>query len=903
MPNNFQGKTKNPKWTNAETRKHAKSHQRGRLSRFINSLNDTSNAASGPYGSADGETVDSTALEHDGYIIRWKPGTTDTQKLNEQIKGGYLVRESFREDDNNDGQSYEVIEIRGRISEEQLARQLASQRQVASIDKNWVYRTLATVETLPLPSSTMKTKQRITNNPGWTDNNIRRRAKSRPHSRLATFLAAIKESSRSPGSILGGTDEDATQSTDQRYDGYIIRWKPGTTDAQKNSEQIKGGYLVRESFRDNDDDDDDDETNDRTYEAIDTRGRISDEQLARQLASQSQVELIEKNWVYTTQLTINDTYPSNGQQWGLLESPGINAHTFFTSTDWDLYTKGPDVYTVVLDEGAMYTHIDLTGRFGNPGEIGGNTGQDDDGNGYIDDYYGWDFQANDNSIFDSYLDDHGTHVAGIIGATAGNSTGVAGIAPLSKIIHAKFLGTLGGTTADAIEALTYIANLKRNHQVPIIAVNCSWGGGGYSQALYDAIKDLDELGILVICAAGNNGSNIPMYPAAYDLPNVISVGSIGSNGAKSSFSNYGPSVDLFAPGGSIISTVPSTSRRAPTSTYANYSGTSMAAPQVTGMAAVLKQMYPSKTHLEIKDAILNSVTKTSTLQGQADTGGYANLRAAIDALGAGTTSSPNLPTTASTSNSPVDESDNNIITVDFKGAANSSANYVVGGAITIDDFEIDSPPTSGTVNLDANGSAILTWNIKADNLTEGTESFQLFLDNNPTSPALTVEVLDTSVTAGTSNNGANNPIDNELWGTENSDASLIANATQTQASGVTKGGPDTGRGTVDVVTGNTSHSMTYILGDSRGMLYDDGNNRSIGRNDYLRITNLKAYDTLQLSTGSYIYQTNSITQTVTLYRDTTGNGRLDTGRRRTDEMIAQFDGAGAIFSTVNVEYV
>jgi hypothetical protein len=198
----------------------------------------------------------------------------------------------------------------------------------------------------------------------------------------------------------------------------------------------------------------------------------------------------------------------------------------------------------------------------------------------------------------------------------------------------------------------------------------------------------------------------------------------------------------------------------------------------------------------------------------------------------------------------------------------------------------------------------LPWTISPDNLTEGPEAFQLFL-NNSTSPALEIVISDTSLSPDTAGptNTTDNPNNTELWGTEGSDSDLVASATQLRASGVTQAGPDTGSGTIDVVTGNSAQSMTYILGDSRGMFYDDMNSRSIGNGDYLRITNLKAGDTLQLSSGSYLYSTNSTTQTVTLYRDTTGNGRLDTGTRRTDEMIAEFVGAGTFFSAVNIVYV
>jgi subtilisin family serine protease len=271
----------------------------------------------------------------------------------------------------------------------------------------------------------------------------------------------------------------------------------------------------------------------------------------------------------------------------------------------------------------MYTHVDLAANAGtNPGEIAGN-GIDDDSNGYKDDVYGWDFDGKNNTVYDGTADDHGTHVAGTIGAVGGNGIGVAGVVWNVKLLSAKFLGANGGTTANAILAVDYFTNLKTRNANPvnIVATNNSWGGGGFSQGLQDAIQRANAAGILFIAAAGNEKKNIDRrlsYPAAYPNSNIISVASITSTGALSSFSNYGATnVDLGAPGSGIWSTLPG-------NTYGSYSGTSMATPHVTGAVVLYKSLNPDATSDQIKTAILNG-TPTSSLAGKCLTGDRLNV--------------------------------------------------------------------------------------------------------------------------------------------------------------------------------------------------------------------------------------------------------------------------------------
>lgn len=337
-----------------------------------------------------------------------------------------------------------------------------------------------------------------------------------------------------------------------------------------------------------------------------------------------EVEYAEPNWVYHHDATSNDTYFVNGSLWGMNGTFGSGASAAWTNNK----TGSSTVYVGIIDEGYMYTHEDLAANAGtNPKEIAAN-GRDDDGNGLIDDVYGWDFAGNNNTVFDGTGDDHGTHVAGTIGGVGGNGKGVAGIVWNVKLINAKFLGSTGGTLANAVKAIDYFTGLKTNG-VNIVATNNSWGGGGFTQSLLDAITRMNTAGILFIAAAGNSGTNNDVtasYPSNYEVENVIAVAAIKSDGGLASFSQYGSTtVDLGAPGVGILSTVPKSSKGKIISGYAYYDGTSMATPHVTGAAALYKSINPSATAAQIKAAILGSVISTTSLSGKTVTGGRLNV--------------------------------------------------------------------------------------------------------------------------------------------------------------------------------------------------------------------------------------------------------------------------------------
>jgi subtilisin family serine protease len=355
------------------------------------------------------------------------------------------------------------------------------------------------------------------------------------------------------------------------------------------------------------------------------------------LRAHPDVEYAEPNWIYSHNVVSTDTYFTNGSLWGMygdLTSP-LNQYGSQAAEAWALnHTGSKNVYIGIIDEGIQYNHPDLDANIWvNPFDPA--DGVDNDGNGYVDDIRGWDFDAGDNSIYDGgtrgSLDGHGTHVAGTIGGES-NGTGVVGVNWNVTMISGKFLGRRGGTTTAAIKAVDYFTDLKQRHGLNIVATNNSWGGGGFSQALLDAINRGGKAGILFIAAAGNGGSDqvgdnndaVASYPSNYvctangTYDCVIAVASITSSGGRSSFSNYGATtVDIGAPGSGIYSTLPYNK-------YGSYSGTSMATPHVSGAAALYAASNPGATAAQIRNAILSSAIPTPSLAGVTTTGGRLN---------------------------------------------------------------------------------------------------------------------------------------------------------------------------------------------------------------------------------------------------------------------------------------
>lgn len=349
----------------------------------------------------------------------------------------------------------------------------------------------------------------------------------------------------------------------------------------------------------------------------------------------------EPNWVYQATLEPND--PRYSEQY---------ARSFLSlASAWDQTTGSNEQIAIVIDSGVQYTHPDLAANmWTNPNEIAGN-GIDDDGNGYIDDIHGINAISGSGDPMDD--NGHGTHCAGILGARGNNGAGIAGVAWNSKIIGAKFLDSDGGGwLSDAIEAINYSRTLKlAGHN--IVVSNNSWGGGGYSASMYSAIQQSTAAGILFVAAAGNatnNNDTSPAYPASYNLAGIVSVASTDSTGQLSWFSNYGATtVDIGAPGSDILSCVP-------TDNYASYSGTSMAAPQVSGIALLAQSICGGTLGVsQVKDAILTSGVSYPALSGVVAAGAIANASAAVSAARAicnATATPTHTPTASPTPTAP-----------------------------------------------------------------------------------------------------------------------------------------------------------------------------------------------------------------------------------------------------------
>lgn len=348
---------------------------------------------------------------------------------------------------------------------------------------------------------------------------------------------------------------------------------------------------------------------------------MSVEEAVKRYALLPDVEIVQPNFYYRLQLTPNDPDFSNSGMYGLTRISAPLA--------WDLNTGSSTVVVANIDTGMRYTHEDLAANmWTNPGETNGN-GQDDDNNGFIDDFYGWDFRYNDSDPLDEH--GHGTHTGGTIGAAGNNGLGVVGVNWNVRMMAIKIYSAWGADTTSAmlINAYQYVL-LMKNRGVNIRVTNNSYGGCneacGYDQATKDAIDALGNAGILNVFAAGNSSTNndiTPFYPATYTSPSIISVGA--SNSADARAYNFGlNSVDLVAPGVGIRSTY-STSN----SSYGGSSGTSMATPHVAGAAALLASHNPSLSAASLKATLLNSVDALPQLTGFYKTGGRLNVANAL----------------------------------------------------------------------------------------------------------------------------------------------------------------------------------------------------------------------------------------------------------------------------------
>jgi len=324
--------------------------------------------------------------------------------------------------------------------------------------------------------------------------------------------------------------------------------------------------------------------------------------------------------------------------WGM-HNVGQNGGTADNDIDapeaWNITQGSTNVIIAVCDTGMELNHDDLVGNlWTNPNEIPGD-GIDNDGNGYTDDVHGVNFAWQEFGYTNTVPNDdhgHGTHVSGTIGGVGNNSNGVVGVNWNCRIMALKIGGGAGVSPFAAAQAIEYaITNGAR-------VSNHSWGGPTQSAAMHDAIVYAEAHNHLVICAAGNDGSDndaVASFPCNDTTPNVISVAAADRNGKLASFSNYGATmVDLAAPGVDIFSSVPSNYVGHAASKYALMSGTSMATPHVVGVAGLLLAYAPDAPYDMIKEALLRGTVKSSVFAGKVSTGGHLNAYLALRQLGA-----------------------------------------------------------------------------------------------------------------------------------------------------------------------------------------------------------------------------------------------------------------------------
>ncbi|MCC7309018.1 MAG: S8 family serine peptidase [Acidobacteria bacterium] len=388
----------------------------------------------------------------------------------------------------------------------------------------------------------------------------------------------------------------------------LIKFRAGTSVDASRSVVLKKGGVTLERFAG------------LGWERIKLpKGKTVDQAIADYSGS-SLVEAVQPNYYYHLLATPND--PSYGSLWGMAKISAPQA--------WDVATGSSSVVVADIDTGIKYDHPDLAANvWTNSGEIDGN-GLDDDNNGFVDDFYGYDFFFNDSNPLDE--NGHGTHTAGTIGAAGNNGIGVVGVNWNVKIMAIKIYDNdgLGTTSAMLINAYNYVRMMK-DRGMNIRVTNNSYGGCdeacGYDQATKDAIDALGRAGVLQVFAAGNDGLNIdtsPQYPAAYDSPWIISVANSTSSDVRNGSSNFGiVNVDLAAPGTSILSTINGGSG------YGTLSGTSMATPHVAGAAALLAGYDPNLSTASLKATLLNTVDQLPAWNGVVKTGGRLNVSAAL----------------------------------------------------------------------------------------------------------------------------------------------------------------------------------------------------------------------------------------------------------------------------------
>ncbi len=337
------------------------------------------------------------------------------------------------------------------------------------------------------------------------------------------------------------------------------------------------------------------------------------------------VEIAEPNFIYHINRVPND--PMLGRLWGMNNTgaadsegnKGVAGVDISAVQAWDIQTGSKNVVVAVIDTGILWNNPDLADNvWTNEIEAKGKAGVDDDNNGFIDDIHGYDFANNKGDPMDDH--GHGSHCSGTIGAKGNDGKGIVGVNWDVRIMGVKFLDAGGsGNLENALKAIDYATKMGAK------IMSNSWGGGGYSETLKQAIERSNAAGALFVAAAGNESNNndsSPSYPASYQIPNVLSVAAVNNQGTMASFSNFGrTSVHVGAPGVNVVSTT--------TAGYESWSGTSMATPHVSGIAALVLANEPNITALELKARIIATAKPIAGLHGKVRSGGMANALTAL----------------------------------------------------------------------------------------------------------------------------------------------------------------------------------------------------------------------------------------------------------------------------------
>lgn len=358
------------------------------------------------------------------------------------------------------------------------------------------------------------------------------------------------------------------------------------------------------------------------------------------------VEFAEPDYILRAFKVPNDPGYLDGSSWGLHntgQDGGLAGADLGAELAWDVLDGATNVVVAIVDSGIRYTHEDLAANvWVNPGEVADN-GIDDDHNGVIDDLHGFNAYQGNGDPWDDI--GHGTHVAGIIGAVGDNKKGTVGVARHVRLMGCRFMDPFGeGATSDAVRCIDYAR--RNGAQV----INASWGGGGFSLALRNAIRRARDAGIIFVAAAGNDAMDLdtdPFYPASFAEANVVTVAATTRDDMLAEYSNTGAkSVLLAAPGSDIYSTWHMSDR-----SYAYETGTSMATPFVSGVLALTKALFPNETYRQIIARVTAAIDPLSSLDGYCATGGRVSLRKALGVLASTPTKPARLAVTLDPSSS------------------------------------------------------------------------------------------------------------------------------------------------------------------------------------------------------------------------------------------------------------